>query len=40
MKNTVLTFQQANENGENLKMLSAFDYCRGVFIVDDVVEGI
>ena len=26
MKNTVLTFQQAKENGEKLTMLTAYDY--------------
>ncbi|MGN0144273.1 MAG: 3-methyl-2-oxobutanoate hydroxymethyltransferase [Clostridium sp.] len=40
MKNTVLTFQQAKENGEKLSMLTAYDYSMAKIIDESGVNGI
>ena len=40
MKNTVLTFQQAKENGEKLTMLTAYDYSTAKLIDDAGVNSI
>ena len=40
MKNTVLTFQKAKENGEKLSMLTAYDYSMAKIIDESGVNGI
>lgn len=40
MKNTVLTFQKAKENGEKLAMLTAYDYSMAKIIDESGVNGI
>ena len=40
MKNTVLTFQKAKENGEKLTMLTAYDYSMAKIIDESGVNGI
>lgn len=40
MKNTVLTFQKAKENGERLSMLTAYDYSMAKIIDESGVNGI
>ena len=40
MKNTVLTFQQAKENGEKLTMLTAYDYSTAKLIDEAGVNSI
>ena len=40
MKNTILTFQKAKENGEKLSMLTAYDYSMAKIIDESGVNGI
>lgn len=40
MKNTVLTFQKAKENGEKLSMLTAYDYSMAKIIDESGINGI
>ncbi|WP_244835117.1 3-methyl-2-oxobutanoate hydroxymethyltransferase [Clostridium sp. BJN0001] len=40
MKNTVLTFQKAKENGDKLSMLTAYDYSMAKIIDESGVNGI
>ena len=40
MKNTVLTFQQAKENGEKLTMLTAYDYSTAKLMDEAGINGI
>ena len=40
MKNTILTFQKAKENGEKLAMLTAYDYSMAKIIDESGVNGI
>ena len=40
MKNTVLTFQKAKQNGEKLSMLTAYDYSMAKIIDESGINGI
>ena len=40
MKNTILTFKKANQNGEKLSMLTAYDYSMAKIIDESGINGI